>query len=270
MLNLNIQNEYNKLKKVYISNRGGPDHDIQGFVRDLKNHGVDVLLGGKTKFTQLQWPFLRDPFMVIDDTFMLAGIDSSGQISTRPDDLLTACWDIMNLIDDNKFNSDAILNQQHGIPTMFEGGDVIVHNKKLYVGQGGATNRYGRELLKKNFSNKFDVIPIHTAPNVIHLDCAFNPLSADVALAHLDSIHPISREVLKKDFKILEITGQEQKALACNVFSIGDNHVFVEKQQERVINMLKKNSFKPIPTKFDMPIKIGGSFRCATCPLERE
>ena len=272
MLDLNIQNEYNSLKSVFISNRQNPD--MQGFIRALKDLGIKVFLGGKTPTTQIYWPFLRDPFITVDKLFMIGGIDDDGPITTRPFDLLHIGMDIMDHLEEDQVNGDVLTNQENGIPIVLEGGDVIIHNGTIYVGQGGQfTNKYGFGMMEALFSNKFDVKPIFMEPreHITHLDCVFNPISADTAIVHLDSIMPISRGTLKRDFaKLIELTKPEQKALACNVLSIGNKQLFVEQKQERLINTLKKLSFKPIPTKFDMPIQIGGSFRCATVPLERE
>jgi len=106
---------------------------------------------------------------------------------------------------------------------------------------------------------------------VTHLDCVFNPISADTAIVYFDPITPASQALIKKHFeRLIRLKRAEYEALAANVFSIGDGQIFVEQQQERLKGELEKNSFKPIPTKFDIPARLGGSFRCATMPLVRE
>ncbi|MDR0957116.1 MAG: hypothetical protein LBM09_00870 [Candidatus Nomurabacteria bacterium] len=278
-IDLNIQNEYAPLKSVYMSDRQNPDH--QGFIGQLKSLGVDVILANKTQLSGIHWPFLRDPFMVVDDTFVLGGIDRGADngITTRPPDILSTAGNIYDLIHDNKFTwyAEAVRDKQN-IPVILEGGDVIVHNGTIFVGQGGQfTNKYGLRLMQeqwdKKFGNKFNVQPIYMQPEaqVTHLDCVFNPISEDTAIVHFDPIMPASRALIKKYFeRLITLKRSEYAALAANVFSVGDKQVFVEKRQERLIKELTKNSFKPIPTKFSIPISSGGSFRCATMPLIRE
>ena len=145
---LKIHNEYDPLKSVYMSDRQNPDH--QGFIKCLKDFGIEVILANQTLQTRIHWPFLRDPFMVIDDTFMMGGIDSSGGISSRLPDLQTSVMNLMDYIKEDKFTFHVLVNQEeYGMPIVLEGGDVIVHNDTIYVGQGGQyTNRYGLDMME--------------------------------------------------------------------------------------------------------------------------
>ncbi|MCL2451598.1 arginine deiminase family protein [Candidatus Saccharibacteria bacterium] len=212
--------------------------------------------------------------MVVDDTFMVGGIDSSGDFTSRSPDLLTACMDIMDQIRDDKFSSAAFAAREDGFPIILEGGDVIVHDGTIYVGQGGQwTNRLGLELMKALWGDKFKIQPIHMKPEakVTHLDCVFNPISADTAIVHFDPMTVASQGIIQKHFdRLIRLKRAEYAALAANVFSIGGGQIFIERQQERLRRELKRSSFDPIPTKFDKPIRAGGSFRCATVPLRRE
>ncbi len=72
---------------------------------------------------------------------------------------------------------------------VIEGGDIVLFNEYVFVGQIDRTNKIGYEFLKHHFSNK-KVIPLEVTvtdspmTNVLHLDCAFQPVGERYAIIY--------------------------------------------------------------------------------------
>ena len=263
-MKLNVNNEYSILKRVLL----GPVEDkyldeILELKEILKKYSIKIEESKYDKNSKYQM-FVRDPFIVIKDKILLCPMKED----FRREELNT----INDLL--KKINSNSIIKVPKNV--YLEGGDVILYNDTIFVGiNGGRTNMKGVEFLKKTFP-KHNIVPLkmyNPDKNIpwVHLDCLFNILSNDTILIYKNGFLQETLDVLNHYFSMLiPITKKEQEELACNVISLGDNTVVMQKRHKRLIEILKKNNFKIELMKYYNTIDEVGYLRCLTCPLERK
>lgn len=160
---------------------------------------------------------------------------------------------------------------------IIEGGDIIIHNDIIFVGQNGnRTNKKGLEYLKSVFGKTHKIIPLYMInPNpyipFVHLDCLFNPISFDVAIIYANGFKKESLNTIKNYFsELIYVSKKEQDELATNVISLGNNTVIAQKRHNKLINKLKALGFEIEMMDIYDTIKDTGYNRCLTCPLERK
>lgn len=265
-MNLNIKNEYDKLSKVILAPVREEYLEQQNqLIKILKKYNVQVLMSEKCNDSKYQM-FIRDPFIVVDNKILIVCMkDKIRKLE------LNTIEKILDKIDDEK---KVYLNDD----TIVEGGDIIIHNNFIFVGQNGnRTNKKGLEFIKETFGNKYKIISLNMInPNkefipFVHLDCLFNPISSDTVILYKDGFDAQSFEKIEKIFpNIIYINSKEQDELASNVFSLGNKTVIMQERHSRLINILKNYGFKiEIMNKYNT-IKETGYIRCLTCPLERK
>ncbi len=162
------------------------------------------------------------------------------------------------------------------VDCLLEGGDIIVDRGRIIVGLSQRTNIGGYEWLLDNFTDQMEVIPVYLTDlkkdeNVLHLDCAFNPVGENSALIYMDGIKPIP-DFFEKEYDLIKVNKKEQQALATNVFSISKDLVIARDhpQSKRAVGEMRKRGIEVIEIPFDGAPSTGGSFRCCTLPLIRE
>ena len=259
---LNIKNEYNKINKVLL----GPNlyqEENDELVSIFNKYNIEILYTNKINNCFLQM-FVRDPFIVIDDKILISNMKEK----IRKDEI-NSINEILKDIEEEK-----IIKVPDNI--YIEGGDIIIHNGYIFVGQNG--NRTSKETinyLKEIFSN-YKIIPLNMInPNAnnnwIHLDCLFNPISNDTALIYKKGFNKESLDIINNIFNnLIEINYKEQNELAINIFSIGNKTLIMQKRHTRLLTELKKNGFNiELLDKYDT-IEELGYVRCLTCPLDRD
>ena len=235
------------------------------FANILQNHGVNIVWADAIPSAKYQL-FTRDPFMVIDDTFVVNHMHESPRSGEH-----IGAYQLLKTIDPSKVlhtPKDAII----------EGGDVIPHDHRLFVGQDGMrTDSAGLEFIKRKFGDKFDVTPIHIHPSMEanwlrHLDCMFNPVSEDTALVAPTGLKDKSLYLLEYIFQnIVEASEQERNELGTNVFSLGNKTVVVQERHGNIIRGLRDKGFAvETINSYATTEGMDGYSRCMTCPLERE
>jgi len=199
-MKFNVQNEYDQLKSVFtLSKNGGkiPSFaDVPEYVAkfmdgkkklenlftkyDIEVKNFDIPIGQRTG------GFCRDPYIVIGDTLYMTQVPQGYYSQEKAG--MSAFLD--------RFQRSKI----QVIPDKFniDGGDIIMHNDTIYVGQGGMRmGEHGLEFIKKEFGNMYNIVPIEMAKDgqgdsVLHLDCVFNPISENEAIAYTDGISDTS------------------------------------------------------------------------------
>ena len=264
-MNLKVKNEYDRLLSVVLAPVSNEYLEQQKqLIKILKKYNVQVLMSEKCNNSKYQM-FIRDPFIVIDDKILIAFMKEK----IRKQEINTI-KNILNLIDDAK-----ILNLYNN--TVVEGGDVIIHNNIIFVGQNGnRTNKKGLEFIKEKFEEKYQIIPLNMInPNkdiipFVHLDCLFNPISFDTAILYREGFDSQSYEKIQKTFpNIIYINSKEQSELASNIFNLGNKTIIMQERHSRLVNILEKYGFKVEKMNIYNTIKETGYIRCLTCPLER-
>lgn len=108
------------------------------------------------------------------------------------------------------------------------------------------------------------------ADTFLHLDVVLNLLGKGEALVYAPALESASLELLAKRYSLIEVTAEEQFNLATNVFSLAPEIIVVDERNTRLNDILTNQKYEVIPLAFDEIGKMGGSFRCGTCPLRRD
>jgi len=264
--NIYINNEFTKLKRdLLVPVAEKTFSSQQNSLTDiLLKYNVEIIWADIIPDAKYQL-FIRDPFMVIGDTLVVSYMKEKERQSE-----LSGAKVLLRDIEPSK-----IIFTPHDI--VIEGGDVIPHFEKLFVGQEGMrTNKAGFDFLKRGFNSVFSVIPIFMEFDQkkkpwLHLDCVFNPIWHDTAIVFPDGIRPESLLLIGSLFpNIIRITEKEKNELATNVFSLGNKIIIVQERHARIIEELKKKGFTVETMKFYETIEFDGYNRCMTCPIERD
>jgi N-dimethylarginine dimethylaminohydrolase len=236
--------------------------DIRTFEKVLTDHGVTVYrpnnISGQDQI------FTRDIGFVIGDTFVRANMKKDNR-----------------KIEINGINH--LIEQMCKVVTppanaTVEGGDVIVHNGYLFVGLGERTNEAGAKFLQEQFGKTHKVVPIPVTvtddpmTNVLHLDCAFQPVGGKYAIIYEDGF--IQKPQLIYDIfgeeNLIKVSSKEMYDMFPNIFSISSNLVAVDAAFGRLIDELKAKGIGVAEVNYREVSKLGGLLRCSTLPLCRD
>ncbi|MCY7501276.1 dimethylarginine dimethylaminohydrolase family protein [Bacillus pumilus] len=149
-----------------------------------------------------------------------------------------------------------------------EGGDVLVDQRRVFVGTSKRTNPAAIHELKKELPDH-DIIPIHLPAHILHLDCVMNILSHDEILIYPEAFKKEDLHLLNMHYHLIEISEQEQFTLGPNVLSIGQKKVISLPINQETNAALTAHGYTVIEVDFSEIIKSGGSFRCCTLPIRR-
>lgn len=303
MINIKIENEYSRLKTVilgiandlgnppsifdaydprslyHIKNNSFPNEtdlikNVENFYNKLLKHNVDIIR--PENISNCNQIFARDLGFVISNIFFMSNI-----VPARQDEI----EGIENII--NKFDVGLVKLPEF---MHIEGGDVIVHNDKLFIGTyldanyssliTARTNIESIEYLKKMISN-FEIIPIEIKKsnknifeNTLHLDCCFQTIGPDKAIICPDGFkHKEDYEFLIKFFgrkNVFIANSRESFMLTSNVFVISPEVVVSHLNFKRLNNWLEERSILVEKVDYSDVSKMSGLFRCSTLPLCRE
>jgi N-dimethylarginine dimethylaminohydrolase len=230
----------------------------RAFIKVLENHGAEVLLADNLESSSCQH-YTRDIGFAIDDLFVVAKM---GTPIRHKEKAAIAKYT-------NQFSKVA-----HITKGRIEGGDVMLHQNKVLVGLGEATNLEGihnlQELLALNNIDR-EVVPIHFSHRgIIHLDTKFNIVGANVAIFNPRSFKKASLKWFENHFDLIEATDKETQEIAINTISIAPTKLIMKQGSERLGDILSNKGITPIFVKYSEVTKLPGSLRCTTCPIERE
>ena len=222
--------------------------------------------------------FARDVGFVIDDKIINSNI-----IPDREDE--KEAYEV--IYDQISYNKIYNLPEKAHV----EGGDVVLLNDTVFVGlytgadysqlKTARTNLYAFHFLQELFPDK-TLVPLElrkhdTDPRqcVLHLDCAFMPVSDDKVILYKDGFSNLADyEMLVERFgkkNVFEITQEEMYSMNANIFSISPTIVVSENRFTRLNNHMENEwglTVERIPY-FEIS-KMGGLLRCSTLPLVRE
>jgi len=303
MIEVKVDNEYSALKSVilglaedmgdppkvfdvydprslyHIKNNSYPSEvdvkkDIESFYKILIKHNIDVLRPDNIK--NCNQVFARDLGFTISNIFFQSNI-----VPNREEELIGVSGIINNL--------DAgvvkLPDYMH-----IEGGDVIIHNDKLFIGTYSGedyselitarTNQESISYLEKMIPSK-EIMSINIKKsntdvfeNVLHLDCCFQPIGKRKAIICPDSfVNKSDVEYLigyfgKKNTYLAY--GQEAYMLISNLLVISPEVIVSDKRFNKINTWLEKNDFFVEKISYENVSKMSGLFRCSTLPLLRE
>ena len=303
MIEVKVDNEYSALKSVilglaedmgdppkvfdvydprslyHIKNNSYPSEvdvkkDVESFYKILIKHNVDVLRPDNIK--NCNQVFARDLGFTISNIFFQSNI-----VPNREEELVGVSGIINNL--------DAgvvkLPDYMH-----IEGGDVIIHNDKLFIGTYSGedyselitarTNQESISYLEKMIPSK-EIMSINIKKsntdvfeNVLHLDCCFQPIGKRKAIICPDSfVNKSDVEYLigyfgKKNTYLAY--GQEAYMLISNLLVISPEVIVSDKRFSKINTWLERNDFLVEKISYENVSKMSGLFRCSTLPLLRE
>ncbi len=304
MLQLNVKNEYSRLRAVVLGSaiNNGPtptadeaydpkslEHIIAGtypteedmisemeaFNQVFQKYDVQVFRPEVIEnYNQI---FTRDIGFVIDGIFIKANI-----LPEREGELVA----IQYIID--QINPLKVVRPPEDVH--IEGGDVIVHDDYIFIGTykgsdykdyiTARTNMQGVNYIKELFPNKmvkeFDLVKskIEARDNALHLDCCFQPIGNGKGIIYKSGFREEADYMfLVKLFgkeNLFHITRDEMYEMNSNVFSIAPNVVVSEKNFTRLNNWLRENGFTVEEIPYAEIAKQEGLLRCSTLPLIRD
>ena len=303
MININIENEYSELKTVilgiaddlgvppkesdaydprslyHIKNNSYPIEDdllreLDNFYNKLLKHNVDVIR--PSNIDNCNQIFARDLGFVISNLFFLSNI-----VPNRHDEL-KGIDDTLNNLDVGVIKLPEFMH--------IEGGDVIVHNDKVFIGTyieddyssliTARTNYSSIDYLKSMITSK-EIIPLELNKsntdiykNTLHLDCCFQTISNDKAIICPDGFKN------KKDVEYLInyfgqkntfiATSEETFELTSNVLVISPDVIVTRLKSDRLNSWLENIGVLVEKVNYSNVSKMSGLFRCSTLPLNRE
>ena len=226
-------------------------------VQVLRDHGVTVLFLDNVPGIGSQH-YTRDIAFCIDDALFAARM---GTRYREPEQraLTTLCPRLSQVV-----------RLERG---RIEGGDVMLHEDKVLVGLGEATDTEGVDALRHKLvelGNQREVVPIpFTHRGVIHLDTKFYIVGQNVALFARKSFHPDRVRWFERYFDFIEATDEETRSLEINTLAVGGGKVLMLEQSERLATLIQQKGLTPILVDYSDVTRWPGSFRCTTLPVER-
>ena len=281
-MKININNEYDELKSVivasanyfdpntlalnnetikhYAANNCSIDKQLilfeqKQFWNLLKKNDVNILIANNVDNAKGQM-FTRDLAFVIEDKFFISNMRKENRKKA-----INGWNEIIKNID-----PDNIIKIPSNI--YLEGGDVIIDNKTIYVGISKRTTIDGVNFLKTKLGNDYKVIPLQLKPKFLHLDVVFAIINPNICLIYKEGLEEESYNLLNRYEKI-ELTESEQFELATNVFVIDKKTIIMNSNHKRIQKILRDKNFKIVPLDISETSKLGGAFRCTTCPIYR-
>jgi len=303
MIKIKIENEYSQLKTVilgiandigeapsifdtydprslyHVKNNTFPNEtslvkNVESFYNKLFKHNVNIIR--PNNITNCNQIFTRDLGFVISNIFFMSNI-----VPAR----LNEIQGIDNIIDKLDVGVIKLPEFMH-----IEGGDVVLHNDKLFIGTyldtnyssliTARTNIESIEYLKKMIPN-LEIIPIEIKKsntnifeNTLHLDCCFQTIGSDKAIICPDGFkNKEDYEFLIKLFgrkNVFLANSRESFMLVSNVFVISPEVVVSHVNFKRLNKWLEEKGILVEKVDYSDVSKMSGLFRCSTLPLCRE
>ncbi|SET72746.1 N-Dimethylarginine dimethylaminohydrolase [Natronincola peptidivorans] len=232
----------------------------RNLVIDQYNTFVNVLINEdiKVNFLNLMSSpsqlYTRDLGFVIKDIFFISNLKDP----IRKDEVKV-------LIDFLKNYGGKIHIMSHNV----EGGDVILHNDKLFIGVGGrSTEAAVNEIVQVLDKNHIylEMVKVIFDTSKIHLDCVFNVLDEKSCII-TDYIFNV--EVIKRHFtNIIKIEKEDADSLAANIVNLGNGKIICSNKS--LVSLLKDYDYTPIYIDFSEIIKAQGGLGCCIFPTCRQ
>jgi N-dimethylarginine dimethylaminohydrolase len=210
--------------------------------------------------------YCRDASIATDFGMIICNMGKGGRINEPHSHL-----------DIYRANNSPILGIIEG-PGTLEGGDVAwLDETTLAVGHTYRTNTEGIVQLKALLEPKgIDVIsvelPHYKGENdVFHLMSILSPVDKDLAVVY-SPLMPINfrKELLKRNFELIEIPDEEFESMGCNVLAIAPRQCLMVEGNPKTKQLLEQAGCEVTAYKGnDISVKGGGGPTCLTRPILR-
>lgn len=235
---------------------------LSAFEHILKASGVTVYR--PTNLDGIEQIFARDIAFVIEDRLICANMKEA----VRQNEI-QGIRTILDLIQPSQ-----IVHLPEEV--YLEGGDVILWNDFIFVGLGERSNAAGVSFLQDLFPSK-EIIGLELCTsddhltNILHLDCAFQPIGWDEAIIYEAGFRVIPQALLDlfPGDKLIRVNQDQMNRMFPNIFSISPTRMVIEDGFCCLAKELKNRGYEPISIPYAEIAKLGGLFRCSTLPLRR-
>lgn len=264
-MNIGFKNRYSKLKEVILCypvhyrverleiNKELMFEQYNRFINKLSERGIIThFLDPKYGISQV---YTRDIAFVVDDILFLGKMKAT----SRREEYKA----LEEFIKEKNIKVRRLEN-------FIEGGDVVIHDNVVFVGQSKGTSIEGTKELErvlKEENKDYRVVPINfNKEEMLHLDCVFNVVSEEACVI-TDYIYDV--DIIKSSFKkCYHIEDDEAKRLSANLISIGDNTII--SSSKKLCSRLREDGISAIYVDYSEIIKGGGAFTCTTLPIYSE
>lgn len=216
--------------------------------------------------------FVRDPFFTVGPSV----IEGSLRFFYRRNEVLP----IRHLLTTETYNNAAFYvsvprpdiseGLESEVGPFLEGGDVLVLNHTVFVGNSGlASNHNGYLWLKSYLSHwGYEVIEVLLKKDILHLDCALSLVRNGLMIVCEEAFTEGIPQPLKTWDKI-SVPYRDIAYLAVNGLPIDEHTYVLDPQFEYIAEQLRNRDINVEYVDFQISRSLGGSFRCSTQPLLR-
>lgn len=189
-------------------------------------------------------------------------------------------------LDDDFFDRAYIESEDENAPRFvineleptFDAADFIRCGRDIFVQQSQVTNVFGIRWLARHLGPAYRIHVLQfrdLAP--MHIDATLMPLAPGKLLVNPERVPKIpplfsSWEVLESPPSTIPDAHpmfMSSRWVNMNVLMLDEKRVVVEKQEEPLIQALKRFGFTCIPCDFRHVMSFGGAFHCVTCDVRR-
>lgn len=267
-------------KDVFPERQEQWEKEREEFKKVLEKYGVEVLLPRLLTEQEREIGkeygccnfFVRDPFFTVGSSI----IEGSLRFLHRRNEI----FPIRDTLAAEAYNSDAFylsvpkpdisegLHAETG--PFLEGGDILVLDRTIFVGNSGqASNHNGYLWLKSYLSHwGYEVIEVPLKKEVLHLDCALSLVREGLMIVCEEAFLNGIPEQLRNWDKI-SVPYKDIAYLAINGLPINESTYVLDPQFEYIAEQLKDRGITVEYVDFRISRSFGGSFRCSTQPIVR-
>ncbi len=216
--------------------------------------------------------FVRDPFFSVGPSI----IEGSLRFFHRRNEILP----IRDILVNEAYSTGAFYvsvpkpDSSEGIDSeqgpFLEGGDVLVLDKTVFVGNSGLASNHNGFLWLQSFLSHFgyEVVEVPLTQDVLHLDCALSFVRDGLMIICKEALINGIPEALK-DWDTISVPYKDIAYLAVNGLPINESTYIIDPQFEYIAKQLKTRGITVEYVDFEISRSLGGSFRCSTQPLLR-
>ncbi|MFE3293085.1 dimethylarginine dimethylaminohydrolase family protein [Rhodococcus sp. NPDC059234] len=249
----------------------------------FERHGVEVLrprllteaekrAGGSGGYANF---FVRDPWFTVGDVV----VEGNLRLPHRRREVLASREILTARALDGRCSYVAL--PQPAVPSggpddlgagpFLEGGDVLVYDKHVFVGNSGlASNTLGIDWLHKLLTPLgYTVETVRLQPNFLHLDCALGLIREGLLVSCPDALIDGLPTALR-EWERIEISESDGVDLGTNGLPISPEVYVTDPVFRHIGDRIADHGVTVEYVDFAISRTFGGSFRCTTQPLWRE
>ncbi|MFG2357011.1 amidinotransferase [Streptomyces sp. NPDC048521] len=161
----------------------------------------------------------------------------------------------------------------------FDAADFTRLGRDIIAQKSHVTNEFGIEWLRRHLGDEYRIHVLEFADtHPMHIDATLVPLAPGKLLIHPDRVPEVPRlfkgwDVMRAPRPVIPDNHplyMTSKWLNMNILMLDEQRVVVERQDEPMIDAMKRFGLTPIPCDFRNFNSFGGSFHCATLDVRRQ